>query len=161
MRRATSVITNSNWTLEEAQSTVTLKFEDRFRRRVRLTDDVGEPFLLDLQHATHLNEGDALVLEGGGLVLVHAAREDVLEISGQNASHLARLAWHIGNRHTPMEVLDDGRLRLLYDHVLEHMLQGLGASTVQANTPFSPEHGAYDSQNQTGAGHDHANTDHR
>jgi len=160
MRRATSVRSKLNWKAQEAKSTVTLKFEDRFRRRVRLLDDDGVAFLLDLSHATHLNDGDALSLDEGGIILIYAATEDVLEVSGDDAAHLARLAWHIGNRHTPMEVLGNDRLRIQYDHVLQHMLEGLGAVTTRSNAAFSPEHGAYDNQNQTGADHGHVHSHH-
>ena len=144
MRRATHVIPKSDWTPQEAKGTVTLSFEDRFRRRVRLVDDAGEAFLLDLAQATRFEDGDGLALADGGVLLVRAAMEDVLDVTGTETQHTARLAWHIGNRHTPIEVLADGRLRIQYDHVLQHMLEGLGATTQRKTAPFVPEPGAYD-----------------
>lgn len=155
MRRATNVILKADWTPQEAKGTVTLSFEDRFRRRIRLTDDAGEPFLLDLAQATRFEDGDGLALEEGGVLLVRAALEDVLDVTGSDTCHTARLAWHIGNRHTPVEVVEDGKLRIQYDHVLQHMLEGLGAATVRKTAPFVPESGAYD-QGEGGHGHAHS-----
>lgn len=153
MHRAIRVISKADWKPAEAKGTVTLSFEDRFRRRVRLTDDAGEAFLLDLAQATRLNDGDGLELAEGGVLLVRAAIEDVLEIAGDDAQHIARLSWHIGNRHTPVEVLPDGRLRIQYDHVLSHMLEGLGAKVERGQAPFAPEPGAYDGHGSHA--HDH------
>lgn len=158
MRRAISVISKNDWVPAEALSTVTLSFEDRFRRRIRLLDDQGEPFLLDLTQATRFEDGDGLALAEGGMLLVRAAQEDVLEITGQDTQHTARLSWHIGNRHTPVEVLSNGRLRIQYDHVLQHMLEGLGAITERKTAPFVPESGAYDQGE--GGGHGHAHSHH-
>lgn len=160
MRRVTHVIAKSDWVPAEAKGTVTLSFEDRFRRRVRLMDDAGEPFMLDLSHATRFEDGDGLGLEGGGVLLVRAAQEDVLEVSGFDAQHTARLAWHIGNRHTPVEVLEDGTLRIQYDHVLQHMLEGLGGTTQRVTALFAPESGAYDGQEQGDEADGHTHSHH-
>lgn len=160
MRRATHVIAKSDWLPAEAKGIVTLRFEDRFRRRVRLMDDAGEPFMLDLPHATRFEDGDGLGLEGGGVLLVLAAQEDVLEIDGFDAQHTARLAWHIGNRHTPVEVLENGTLRIQYDHVLQHMLEGLGGTVKRKSAPFAPEAGAYDGQDQGEEAHAHTHSHH-
>ena len=153
MRHATQVISKSKWVPTETKGTVTLSFEDRFRRRVRLVDDAGEPFMLDLAHATRFEDGDGLVLAEGGVLLVRAAIEEVLEVTGQDSQHTARLAWHIGNRHTPLEVLPGGILRIQYDHVLAHMLEGLGATVMRVYAPFAPEAGAYDSPQAGEEGH--------
>lgn len=160
MRRVINVITQSERQPIEAVGTVTLCFEDRFRRRVRLKDDAGEPFMLDLAHATRFEDGDALQLEGGGVLLVRAAIEDVLEVEGFDAQHTARLAWHVGNRHTPVEVLEMGTLRIQYDHVLQHMLEGLGGTVTRKSAPFAPEAGAYDGQDAGDGGHDHHDHSH-
>lgn len=144
MRRAIGVVEKAAVSPGQVVSTVTLNFEDRYRRRVRLSDDAGDDFLLDLAQATRLNDGDGLELDSGGVLMVRAAIEDVMEASAHNMAHAARLAWHVGNRHTPLEVLSDGRLRLQYDHVLQHMLEGLGAIVVRKQAPFAPEPGAYD-----------------
>jgi len=159
MRRAIRVIAKSERTSQDVHGTVTLSFEDRFRRRVRLTDDAGEAFLLDLAQATRFEDGDALAMDGGGVLLVRAAMEDVLDVTGKDTQHTARLAWHIGNRHTPVEVLDNGQLRIQYDHVLAHMLEGLGATLERKTAPFVPEPGAYDNPND-GAVDGHAHSHH-
>jgi len=156
MRRAINVILQPERQPTEVLGTVTLCFEDRFRRRVRLKDDAGKPFLLDLAHATRFEDGDALELDGGGVLLVRAAIEDVLEIEGFDAQHTARLAWHIGNRHTPVEVLEMGTLRIQYDHVLQHMLEGLGGMVTRTQAAFAPEAGAYDGQQAGDGSHDHS-----
>ncbi len=150
MRRATSTLHAEHWALDEVLSTVTLAYEDRHRRRIKMTDDDGEAFLLDLAEAEQLEEGDALVLEEGGVIAVKAADEDVLDIQYETTAEAARIAWHIGNRHTPVQVLKDGGLRIIYDHVLQHMVEGLGATAARKSAPFSPEQGAY-----SGGGHSH------
>jgi len=166
MRRAIRVISEPDWMPAEVKGTVTLRFEDRFRRRVRLVDDGGEAFMLDLPQATRFEDGNGLALDGGGVLLVRAALEDVLDVAGLDTQHTARLAWHIGNRHTPVEVLQSGHLRIRYDHVLAHMLEGLGATLERKTEPFVPEPGAYDGHgtaeknDQGGSAHGHAHSHH-
>lgn len=133
-------------------ATVTLALDDRHRRRICLTDDRGEAFLLDLAEAALMVDGDGLKLEDGGFIRVVVADESVADVRGTSPAHTARLAWHIGNRHAPVEVLADGGLRIRDDHVLIAMLEGLGASVVRRRAPFSPEPGAYA---RNGHGHDH------
>ncbi len=118
-----------------------------------MTDDAGQAFLLDLPEATLLSDGDGLALDGGGIIRVTAAEEPVCDIIGKSPAHAARLAWHIGNRHTPVQVVDDITLRILDDHVLVHMLEGLGARVLRRNASFAPEPGAY---SDTGGGHGHS-----
>ncbi len=142
MRRAIGLKTNGSWTGETAMS-VTLPFDDRHRRRIRMTDDSGQPFLLDLADAALLADGDGLVLEDGGMIAVRAAPEPVADIRCRDAAHAARIAWHIGNRHTAIQVLDDGQLRIADDHVLVDMVEGLGARVLRHAAPFQPEPGAY------------------
>lgn len=133
---------------------VTLDYEGRFLRRKRLTTAEGWAFVVDLPQTASLEQGDALALEDGRLVEVRAAVEPVLEIAGEN---LARLAWHIGNRHTPCQILP-GRLRILRDPVIAHMLAHLGAETTEAEAAFTPEGGAY-GHGRTHA-HEHGATAH-
>jgi len=123
--------------------TVTLAHGDRHRRRARLATDGGLPFLLDLPEARVLRDGDLLRLDDGRLIAVRAAPEPVLEVTAASPADLARLAWHLGNRHTPVQVLDEGLLRLAPDHVLEAMLRGLGGFVTRTTAPFAPEGGAY------------------
>ncbi len=150
MRRVTKLYRRGSWPEDRVVCTVTLPFDKRHRRRIRLTDDEGKPFLLDLLKATLLTDGDGLALENSGFIQVHAAEEPVADIRCGNAAHAARVAWHIGNRHAPVQVLKDGRLRIGDDHVLVHMVEGLGAEVYRHPAPFSPEPGAY-----AGLPHDH------
>ncbi len=152
MRRAIEVSPSGSWAPPDAASSVTLAFDDRHRRRIRMTDDAGEPFLLDLPEAVVLADGDGLVLDEGGMIAVRAAAEPVADISCAGAAHAARLAWHIGNRHAPVQVLADGALRIRDDHVLVRMAEGLGARVRRHRATFQPEPGAY----AEGAAHGHA-----
>ena len=118
---------------------VTLSYDDRFLRRKVLTTDTGTRFLVDLEKTTSLNKGDAFELDDGRLVAVTPATEPLLEVTGED---LTRLAWHIGNRHTPCQI-GEGRLLIQRDHVLYAMLQKLGATLREIEEPFTPEGGAY------------------
>ncbi|MEM7057059.1 MAG: urease accessory protein UreE [Pseudomonadota bacterium] len=121
---------------------VSMSYQDRYLRR-RTVDGVdGEAILIDLPSACSLNDGDRLVLEDGRHIEVTAAVEDLLEVRAADPAVLARLAWHIGNRHTPCQV-EAGRLLIQRDHVLEDMLGKLGAQTAHVTEPFRPEGGAY------------------
>jgi len=117
MRRVIAIHRNSGWPEAQAGGTVTLSYLDRHRRRLRLSADDGTPFLLDLPRATVLGEGDGLELEGGGFLRVRAAAEALAEITCRDGAELARIAWHLGNRHLPMQVFE-GRLRIRWDHVI-------------------------------------------
>jgi urease accessory protein len=131
---------------------VVLDADERHRRRITLTGERGTTFLLDLPHATALRDGDGLVLEDGSIVRVAGKPEVLLEITAASPHELARLAWHIGNRHTDVQIVGD-KLRIRRDHVLEEMLRGLGARLSAVEAPFDPEHGAY------GHGHQHHHHD--
>jgi len=143
MRRATQIIPASEAPESKAQRSVTLSFDDRYRRRVRLTDDSGDDFLLDLGEVARIADGDCLAIEGGGGIRVRAADEDVADIHCEAPDQTIRIAWHLGNRHILVQVLDNGRLRIRYDHVLVEMAEGLGASVTRKRRPFDPEAGAY------------------
>ena len=121
-----------------AVARVVLGYEDRFLRRKRLVTAAGEPFLVDLAETANLLAGDAFELSDARLVEIAAALEPVLVVTGD----LTRLAWHIGNRHTPCQIEGD-RLVIRADHVLADMLRGLGATVVATEAPFTPEGGAY------------------
>lgn len=121
-----------------AMGRVVLSYDERFLRRKRLVTAAGEPFLVDLAETTNLLAGDAFALDDGRLIEIAAADEDVLIVTGD----LVRLAWHIGNRHTPCQI-EPARLVIRADHVLADMLRGLGAEVTPARAPFTPEGGAY------------------
>ncbi len=152
MRRAIAVQFLEDDNGAKVSATVTLAFDDRHRRRVRMTDDSGAPFLLDLAEATLLADGDGLALEGGGCIRVRAADEDVADIHCASDVHAARMAWHIGNRHVPVQVLGDDTLRIRYDHVLVRMAEGLGADVTRRTAPFVPQQGAYAPHPEPGDG---------
>jgi urease accessory protein len=154
MIRATKVLGQHRWK-EAAADTVVLDFDDRHRRRMAMTGTRGLEFLLDLENATALRGGDALVLEDGRLIEVVAAPEPLLEIKGADPHHLIRVAWHLGNRHLPTQLMPKG-LRIRRDHVIEAMVKGLGARVIEIEAPFDPEGGAYASAaHGHGHGHDH------
>lgn len=156
MRHAIEHIPNDRTDTSAVRGTVTLVFSDRHRRRICLHDDAGDPFLLDLPHAVRLADGDRLRLVDGGVIVVRAAEEPVLTITASGPIAAAKLAWHIGNRHTPVEVLKDGRLRIIDDHVMRDMITGLGGVVENEIAPFNPLNGAY--HGLGGAhGHSHGN----
>ena len=159
MIRATRVLGQHRWT-EPAADTVVLDFDDRHRRRMAMAGTRGLEFLLDLEHAVALRGGDALVLEDGRLIEVVAAAEPLIEIRGADPRHLVRLAWHLGNRHLPTQIMAKG-LRIRRDHVIEAMVKGLGARIIEIEAPFDPEGGAYaEGAHDHDAHHDHAAHDH-
>ena len=144
MRQLVKVARAGAWPRDESVGSVTLSFDDRHRRRIRMLTDQGEPVLLNLTKPEPLADGDGLAFqEDQGWLEVRAAAEEVLEVEALDRRHLARLAWHLGNRHLPTEILADGRLRLRYDHVIEAMLEQLGARLLRARAAFQPEGGAY------------------
>jgi urease accessory protein len=152
--RATTIERNAERQAGRIVDTVTLDYEDRRRRRIVLTGERGTTFLLDLAHATTLKDGDGLVLDDGAVVRVVGKPEGLVEVTAATASDLARLAWHIGNRHTDVQVVGE-RLRIRRDHVLEDMLRGLGAVLTPLEAPFDPESGAY----RQGQSHGHHHSD--
>lgn len=153
MRRAIAAHKAGHWPEEAAIDQVTLAFVDRHRRRLRLVADSGMSFLLDLARAQHLADGDGLELDDGKYVRVGAAPERVLEIEGDGPTGLLRLAWHLGNRHLPVQALE-GKLRIRDDHVIADMVVGLGGRVTRLSAPFDPETGAYAGADH-GHGHDH------
>lgn len=130
--RATKIATGAG------ADSIRLTYEERLVRRKRMVSDTGTAFLLDLPETTSLKPGTCLCLDNGSLVEVIAAEETLLEVTGD----LPRLAWHIGNRHTPCQISAD-RLLIKDDHVLRGMLEQLGATVRDVRQPFAPEGGAY------------------
>ena len=159
MIRATSVLARGDWKAAPAD-TVVLDFDDRHRRRIAMEGVAGLGFLLDLPEAVALRTGDALQLEDGRLVEVVGAAEPLLEIRAENAEHLLRLAWHLGNRHLAVQVVGQ-RLRIRADHVIKAMVEGLGGSIRAVEAAFDPEGGAYAQSTHAHHDHDHhAHHDH-
>lgn len=139
--RAGRVRTGGDW-VGSPVGQVSLDFDQRHRRRISMRTDTGVDFLLDLPQAARLCHGDGLEFDDGRIVVVRAAPECLLEVRGRDTAHLARLAWHVGNRHLAAEI-GANALFIRADHVIEHMLDGLGASVRSVSRPFNPEAGAY------------------
>lgn len=150
MIRATRVLRADALGTGDIVDRVVLDHGDRHRRRTRMRGVGGLAFLLDLPEPVQLEDGDGLVLEDGRLVWVEAAEERLLEVRAPDALALARLIWHIGNRHAPAEIAA-GAIYIAEDHVLADMVRGLGGSATPVVRAFRPESGAY-----AGGGHGHA-----
>ncbi len=159
MLRAASVVRKPAVKAEKVIDTVVLDHDGRHKRRIVLTGRGGTAFLMDLDKATVLEDGDALKLEDGRLVKVEAAPEKLLEITAENPLRLLRTAWHIGNRHTPAEITAEA-IYIEDDHVLAEMIRGQGCAIRHVERPFRPERGAYDHGHAHDHGHDHGHHDH-
>lgn len=144
--RATSVRRH----VHHPDDTVALDYDARLLRRKRLVSEAGLSFMVDLAEVTHLDHLDAFDLGDGRLIGVIAAPEPLIRIEGD----LPRLAWHIGNRHTPCQVMSD-HLLIRDDHVLHAMLEQLGARLQKVDGPFTPEGGAYGHGRTFGHEHSH------
>ena len=138
----------------DAVDTVTLDYEARFMRRKRLVSDGGEAFLVELAETRSINQGEGFRLDDGRVIAVMAAPEPLLVVRHDN---LMRIAWHVGNRHTPCQVEGD-HILIREDRVLQAMLEQLGARVSRVTAPFTPEGGAY-GHGRT-HGHDHGKHDH-
>ena len=147
MPRVVEIIPAGDWPGPPADR-ITLDQDARHRRRILLTSDGGVSCLLDEPHAVRMRQGDALLLDDDRLIEVVAAPEDLLEVTAGPPTELLKLAWHLGNRHLSAQV-EETRILIRYDHVIETMLGGLGACVRRVTEPFDPEGGAY-------AGHAHS-----
>ncbi|WP_321912809.1 MULTISPECIES: urease accessory protein UreE [unclassified Paraburkholderia] len=134
--------------LRQRAPTLTLPYDARCKSRFAATLDTGEEVGVVMPRGTVLRDGDMLVADDGGLVRVIAAAESVLRVRAPDRLTLTRAAYHLGNRHTPVEVGAE-ELKLEADPVLEDMLKRLGAQVERVQLPFQPESGAY------GGGHRH------
>jgi urease accessory protein len=141
MRRVVSIIGKADVNAAKVADRVTLDADDRQRRRIVLTGEQGTQALLDLEKPVALRDGDGLLLDDGSIVQVNGQPERLLEITPSSPRDFVRLAWHLGNRHTDVQIADS-RIRIRYDHVLEDMLRGLGAKVTPLDAAFDPEAGA-------------------
>lgn len=153
MLRATEVAPAGTWAVEPAD-VVRLDYDHRTRRRIALTGAGGLEFLLDLAKAPVLAAGDGLKLEDGRIVAVEAAPERLLEIACRDERALARIAWHLGNRHLATEI-GARVVHIREDHVIADMARGLGAEVRSVERPFDPEGGAYGQAAAHGRSHGH------
>ena len=135
-----------------SSDSVTLNYDNRYRRRIVLKTDGGEVFLLDLAKTTELRSGDLIELEDGRFIEVKAAFEKLMKATSNEPLLILKAAWHIGNRHLSCEIQMDN-LILRFDHVILHMLENLGLTLEVINQPFNPEGGAYGDTRTTGHQH--------
>ena len=142
MNRVAGIIVAGEWNEAKAIDRVTLDADDRQRRRFVFKSESGAEFLLDLSKPATLRDGDGLVLDDGRIVLICGARETLMEIAAPSPLAFVRLAWHLGNRHTDVQIAG-GKIRIRGDHVLEEMVKGLGGSVAHIEAAFDPEAGAH------------------
>ena len=138
MKRGWAVRRAGFWNAADAADFVVLDAGDRHRRRIVLKGERGAEFLLDLDEAVALRDGDGLVLDDGTIVRVCGAPEALVEVAAPSPRDFVRLAWHLGNRHADVQIVGE-RLRMRRDHVLEEMAAGLGATVAVIDAPFDPE----------------------
>jgi urease accessory protein len=134
--------------VERPYGELVLPFDLRIRSRLRTRLASGEEAVLRTERGAILRGGECLKSEDGRVVRVSAAPEQVMHVTCSDQFELTRAAYHLGNRHVPVEI-GDGYLRIATDHVLGDMLLGLGARVEALEAPFEPESGAY------GGGHGH------
>jgi len=142
MQRVDRIIRADQLNGRQVVDRVALDHDHRHRRRIVLQTVGGDSILLDLPQAEHLKDGDGLCLDGGGVVLVSSVAEDLLDVTAPTTADLVRIAWHLGNRHLPTQLLGD-RLRIRADHVIADMVRHLGGAATPVFAPFDPERGAY------------------
>ncbi|WEX10420.1 urease accessory protein UreE [Chelativorans sp. AA-79] len=143
----------------QSSDTIVLAHDERHLRRKLLKSANGMELLVDFPQAVALGHGDALVLEDGSLVRIAAADEPLYEVTARDRTHLAKLCWHLGNRHLPAQI-EEERILIGRDHVIRDMLLSLGATIREISAPFSPERGAYHSHGGHGHHHDHGRHHH-
>jgi len=141
MLRVVSIIRKSDIKSAGVTDRVILDSDDRRRRRMVLTSEKGMEMLLDLEAPAVLRDGDGLLLDNGSVMHVSGQSERLFEVESSSPRESARLAWHLGNRHTEVQFIGD-RIRIRHDHVLEEMLRGLGAKVTPIVAAFDPEAGA-------------------
>jgi len=156
MRRAFAIKRAGEWDAGAAADRVVLDASERHLRRVVLDAERGLRFLVDLPQPVQLRDGDGFLLDDGAIVAVAGHAEPLIEVTGHGALDTLRLAWHLGNRHTEVQVVGT-KLRIRRDHVLEEMLRGLGAALTPLQAPFDPEGGAHDAPAH---GHAHGHAQH-
>lgn len=140
--RAREVRPAGSWPAMGTEDSVLLDHDDRHRRRITLRSSAGHEVLLDFMAAVRLRDGDGLVLESGEIIVVQAKAEALLEINANSSAAMIRIAWHLGNRHLPVQLMGE-RLRIRADHVIAEMVIQLGGHVTPIEAPFDPEAGAY------------------
>jgi urease accessory protein len=149
--RVAEILPAGSWDATREVDRVLIDYDRRFRRRIVLPTVLGAEVLIDLPQAVRLRDGDGLLVKTG-VVRVCAQAEELMEIHAHEDGELIRIAWHLGNRHLPVQLLGD-RVRIRADHVIGEMVQGLGGHVDLIQAPFDPEAGAY------AGGHHHHDDD--
>lgn len=142
-------------TSSDAAHRVVVSYEERKKSRHKLKTETGEDLGWFLERGHVLEDGQLLKCSNGELVLVVAAEESVSDVTSDDGLLLMRAAYHLGNRHVPLQV-GGGFLRYQHDHVLDDMVRGLGLNVSHGHQPFHPENGAYHGS----GGHHHHGHDH-
>jgi urease accessory protein len=156
MPRATSVLRVAERRAGPVVDTLILPHAQRQAQKGFLFGIKGTCVELDFPETVRLRTDDALLLDTGGLVEVVAEPEPLIEVRAADLPSLARLAWHLGDRHVPVQIMER-KLRLKRDESIEALLQSLGAKVVAIEAPFEPEGGAYE---VAAGGHHHHDHDH-
>jgi urease accessory protein len=160
MHRVATIAPAGSWDTATAIDRVILDADDRQRRRIVLNCEKGTRMLLDFDKPVTLRDGDGLVMDDGSVVLVSGLPEPLAEIAASSPRDFVRIAWHLGNRHTDVQIVG-GRLRMRRDHVLEGMLRGLCAVVTRIEAPFDPQATVPHSHGHGhGHGHVHGHHDH-
>ena len=126
----------------KVDATLTLPIEQRVRSRLKVTLDDGRDAGLFLPRGTLIRGGDCLSDNNELIIEVIAADETVSTLHCDDTTQLARAAYHLGNRHIPLQI-ESNWLRYQHDHVLDEMLQQMGLNIIVESAPFEPEAGAY------------------
>ena len=160
--KAVRLILNQRTQLPATDS-VSLAYDERKRSRLKVTLASGTEAGIFLERGDHLHGGDRLVSEGGSAVVeILAAPEKLIEAVADSPLLFGRAAYHLGNRHVPVQILptkSGGKLRFQTDHVLAEMVRGLGCTISETEAPFQPESGAYGAHGGHHHGDDEATTD--
>jgi urease accessory protein len=162
MRRIVSITRGGG---QGATDVLRLDHDLRTRRRMVFTPSGGDSVLLDMQRTVRMRDGDGLTLDDGSMIRVEAAPEALIEIHAHDLHTLVRIAWHLGNRHLPTQLMateNPPRLRIRHDHVIAEMATGLGGHCEPMLAPFDPEGGAYaeNGLSESTHGHHHDGGDH-
>jgi urease accessory protein len=139
--RALELLAAGSWDLALEIDEVLMGYDSRFRRRIVLKTQAGKSVLVDLPKAARMRDGDGLLVDAG-IVRIRAESEALMEVHVPDAVGLIRIAWHLGNRHLPVQLLGD-HIRIREDSVIAQMIEGLGGHIHVVLAPFDPEDGAY------------------
>jgi urease accessory protein len=159
MPRASSVIAAGHRHDRPVVDTVILDYAQRNAQKATVTGINGSTVEIDLHQPVRLRTDDLLLLEDGNLVEVVAAPESLIEARASDLAGLSRLAWHLGDRHVPVQVLPN-RIRARRDDAIESLLASLGAKVTVLEAPFEPEGGAYAQHEDLSCDHHDHDHDH-